>query len=286
MRQPSKRPSANGSSGFTLAEVVKQGRKLPNRAILHSVEGWGKTSFGAQAPRPIFLMTGREDGLLTLMKSGQLPDDIPHFPSPATNWFDFKQALHELLLNEHLYQTLVIDTINGAERLCHEHVCETQYQGDWGEKGFMAFAKGYDASIPHWLEMLAHLDKLRERKGMSVLCLCHTKVETFKNPEGPDFDRYQPAMHRKTWEQTHRWADMVLFGHFEVHVDQRKGANVTEKGKARDGQTRLLMTERRASWDAKNRHGLPEEIECGASPQEAWDNFMKALKMGPGSENK
>ncbi len=38
------------------------------------------------------------------------------------------------------------------------------------------------------------------------------------------------------------------------------------------------MTENHATYTAGNRFGLPQEIECGNSPQAAWTNFMEALK--------
>ena len=50
------------------------------------------------------------------------------------------------------------------------------------------------------------------------------------------------------------------------------------KGKAKGGNIRLAHTERSASWDAKNRHGMPSSFQLGNSAQDAWANFMQAKK--------
>jgi len=268
------RPNPPTGSEFNLEHVTKQARRLPNRVVLHALEGWGKTSFGAQTPDPIFLMTSKETGLWTLMDAGQLQENVAHFPRAAESWLDVNLAVSQLIVNEHPYKTLVLDTMNGAERLLHDDVCQKKFDGDWGERGFLGYDRGPRMAIPEWVELLKKLDRLRE-KGMSILLLCHTAVSNFKNPEGPDYDRFVPAVNKATWAETHKWADMVLFGNFETLVDTAKAKDT--KGKAKGGQTRLILTERHASYDAKNRHGLPPEIECGDTAEQAWANFVEAL---------
>ena len=133
--------------------------------------------------------------------------------------------------------------------------------------------QGFEVSLGDWRLLLNALDRLRETKRMAIVGLCHTRVVTFKNPEGADFDRYAPALHPKTWELTHRWADHVLFANFYMTVE-RDGV----RPKAFGGQERLLYTTRHAAYDAKNRAGLPEQIDMGDSGDEAWTNFFSALK--------
>ncbi len=250
-------------------------KALPDRIILYAAEKWGKTSFAAQFPEPLFLMTRGEDGLLTLIKSGRLPWTA-HFEEPVKDWSELKAVLNDLVVNADAYpqKTLVIDTLNGAERLCHEWVCRQKFDGEWGEKGFMAFHKGFDLAVGDWLELLQLLDEVRA-KGKTVVALCHARVEAYKNPEGPDYDRYQPDVHKKTWSATHKWADMILFGQFETFVNTK--APKDAKGKADGGQARMLFTERHAAYDAGNRHGLPPEVEMGGTPEEAYAAFAKAL---------
>lgn len=256
-----------------LAEVKQQGSKLPNRVLLHGVEGIGKTSFAASAPRPIFIMARGETGLETLIDHGRVVE-TPHFPEAQT-WEEVLGAVRSLITGTHDYRALVIDTLNGVERLCHEHVCRRDFGGDWGEHGFASYGKGAEVALADWRELLSLLDRLRAEKRMALLALAHTKVKTFKNPEGPDYDRYTVDMNEKTWGLTHKWSDVVLFANFLVETQKEKGSSRT---KGVGGQDRYLFTERHAAWDAKNRIGLPESITMGRSGAEAWANFIGAAR--------
>jgi hypothetical protein len=269
------RPPQPNSKKLSLADITGRGSGLPNRYVFHATEGNGKTSFAAQTPKPIFIQTRGETGLETLIDAGQLPE-VPHFPE-VQSWSEMLGAIDSLIHEDHEYKTLVIDTLNGAERLCHEHVCQRDFGSDWTERGFLGYGRGVELSLSDWRELLQRLDSLRLSKRMTIFCLCHTKVSTFKNPEGADYDRYSPDCNAKTWSLTHKWADAVLFGNFETVVDT---GGVSKKGKARGGQQRMLYTERHASYDAKNRLGLPPEIALGNSPAEAWANFTAAVRAG------
>ena len=250
--------------------VINGGSGKPSRTAIHGVEGSGKTSLGAKMPGAMFLMSRGETGLETLIDSGQLPP-TNHFPETMT-WTDAMSQLDWLLKAEHPHKTLVLDTLNGLERLCHEHVCQRDYAGQWGKQGFTSYMQGYEVALADWREMLTLLDKLREVRSLRIVALCHTKVAPFRNPEGADYDRYAPDMHAKTWSLTHKWADFVGFINFETVIDD-KGPRAKGKG----GQARILYTERHAAYDAKNRLGLPAEIDLGQSADEAWTNFTAAL---------
>lgn len=269
--------SPSASIPTDLADIISTPRRLPNRVSLHALEKWGKTSFAAMAPSPVFLCTRGEDGLDTLIANGLLPS-IPHFPTPAVDWLEVRMNVQRLIINDHSYKTLVLDTANGAERLCHEHVCRTQFDSDWGEKGFGGYGRGFKLAVKEWIDFIQLLEELRQKRQMAIILLFHTSVVKFANPEGADYDRYQPAVHAATWGETHKWCDMILFGAFETFVQmQSKSA---PKGKGTGGRTRILHTERTPAFDAGNRHNLPPEIELGDTPAEAWTRFTDALHNG------
>ena len=269
----STRPGSTRQPILSLADVSSSGSGLPNRYILHGVEKIGKTSFAAHAPSPVFLETSGETGLETLIDAGQLKA-TPHFPEIQT-WEQLLSVLETLTNEDHQYRTLVIDTLNGAERLCHEFVCQRDFGNDWGERGFAGYQRGFEVSLAEWRRFLAMLDTLRAQRNMSILTLCHTRITPFSNPEGADYDRYSPDMHRKTWGLCHKWADCVLFLNYETFVNEQDSK---KKGKASSTQSRVLYTERHAAYDAGNRLGLPPEIDMGSSGAEAWQNFINSLK--------
>ena len=260
---------------MSLSDVIQGSRRLPSRIVVHGQAGIGKTSFAAQAPKPFFLMSPGETGLHTLMDAG-LIGEIPNIE--VQEWEAVQAIIAELTATDHGHKTLVIDTLDGLEKLANDFVCRTKYGGDWGEKGFMSFHAGYRvvAEGP-WKELLASLDRLREKRSMSILPLAHTEVGTFRNPDGPDYDRYSPSMYKWAWKLTENWADAVLFAHRDVAIvtDKNKA-----KGKARGDAGRILLCELAGTHDAKNRLNLPAEIDMGTSAAEAWQNFIQAVKNG------
>lgn len=252
--------------------ISRAGSGLPSRLIVHGVEGIGKTTVGAYAPKPIFGMTNGETGLLSLIDNGLVPT-ADHFETAFRTWVELKNALNYLIIEPLGFRTFVLDTLNGAERLCFEHVCQARYGGNW--ESFTAYGRGPDVAQEEWISFLTILDRLRESQKMAVILLCHTKIKTFKNPEGDDYDRYTPDMHEKTWGLTAKWADIVLFANFETFAKKEKGAM---RAKGVSSGARLLYTQRTAAWDAKNRCNLPSEIPMGTAPEEGWKNLYNALK--------
>src|SRR4051794_26729271 len=117
----------------SLSDIRTGGSGLPNRYVIHAVEGFGKTSLGASTPRPVFIESREETGLEALINNGRLPE-TPRFP-PCPSWRDVNDAIDRLIEEDHPYRTLVMDTINGSERLNHEMVCTRDFGGDWGDRG-------------------------------------------------------------------------------------------------------------------------------------------------------
>ncbi|MBN2138178.1 MAG: ATP-binding protein [Sedimentisphaerales bacterium] len=246
---------------------------LPPKIALNCVEGWGKTSCGAYAPKPAILMARGETGYLTLLGTQSVPniDNVV-----VESWQSLLALLGDLASKESLpYKTLVLDAVGGFERLCHEYVCFRDFNGDWGEKGFTSYQQGYEVAVSDWLRMLALLDQVNA-KGVIILLLGHTQIRPFKNPMGPDFDRYIADIHHKTWAVTHKWVDAALFGTYLTVVDNvSKGRN--PKGKGIGGTQRILYTERRDSFDAKNRYGMPNEIDIPNDPSQIWSTIWSHI---------
>lgn len=251
--------------------ISRTGSGLPPRIIFHGVEGIGKTSWAACSHSPIFGMTAGETGLLTLIDAHRIqPAD--HFDE-FKSWSDLLNAILYLIKTPLPNRTFVLDTLNGAQAMCFQHVCTTRFRGR--PDLFAAFGKGPEVSQTEWAGFLALLDQLREKRDMAMIALCHTKVKSYHNPLGDDYDRFTPDMHDKIWGLSHKWSDMVLFGNFDVAA--RKDS-VLGRAKGSGGNRRTLLTERSAAWDAKNRYGLPRQIPLGNTAQEGWTNFAEAMQ--------
>ncbi len=265
------RSTKKGSRNGLLGKITSSTRNRPGLVVVHGVEGIGKTSLAAHAPGCVFIMPTGETGLETLIDAGRVPATA-HFPELHT-WADVLQACESLEDGQHDHRTLVIDTLNALERLCHEYVCEQHYGGDWGRTGFANYQQGFETSLAEWRRLLAVFDRLRDR-GMAILLLAHTVIRSHRNPDGADWDRFVPDLHHKTWAITNRAADVVLFANFADLVFE-DGSRMKAKGSDQD---RILHTVRTAAWDAKNRHGLADEIEMGSTAAEAWQAFADAMK--------
>lgn len=265
--------------------AIDPGKVPPDRLILNGVEGWGKTSFVSFAPKAAILMARGETGYPTLLKAGLVPS-IPAVE--LQTWAETLEQVDYLIQNPGQYATVALDALGGFERLCHEHVCRRDFDGDWGEKGFQAYMRGYDVSVSEWLLLLQRLDRLRAF-GTEIVILSHAKVKTFKNPDGPDYDRYSADCHDKTWGVTAKWADDILFGTFQTVVLDTSGkvASATTKGRKKGvgGDQRMIYTQRRASYDAKNRWGMPHEIEIPETPGDMWGTVHAYMKAGGKAED-
>jgi len=243
----------------------------PPRILLNAVEGWGKTTMGAYAPEPAFLMAQGETGYETLLGSNLVPSVGA---ARIDGWGDLLNVVPTLTS----YKTVVLDALGGFERLCHEFICARDFENDWGERGFTAYQKGYDVAITEWLKLLAGLDKLRDT-GVVIVILSHCRIKTFKNPLGADYDRYVSDVHDKTWAVTGKWSDAILFGNFfsAVETERSKKPEALKKGKGIGGAERVIYTERRDAFDAKNRYGMTETIDIPNDSTAVWSTIWNEI---------
>lgn len=252
-QKPQQAPAA--PSRMTLRNLVVGRQTRPLRVLMMGVEGIGKSTFGADAPAPIFL--GAEDGTAHL--------DVTRFPMPTT-WAEVLDAVRTLTDEEHSFRTLVVDTLDWAEPLLWAHICKRDSQPNIEAYGY---GKGYQAAIDEWRSFLAALERLRERRGLHVVLLAHSWIKSFKNPEGDDYDRWELKLHAKAGGLLKEWCDAVLFANYETFAE--KDAK-TKRVKGISTGARLIYTNRTAAYDAKNRFSLPESLPLN------WEDFFAAVQ--------
>jgi hypothetical protein len=213
--------------------------------------------------------------LLTLIRAGLVPES-DYIETP--DWKGLLELCDSLSKKKLPYRFLAYDALSGFETMCQEHVCQESYRGDWSEKGFQSYQSGYKQSANEWLRFVTALDRIK-KAGVNIILLAHTVIRTFKNPSGPDFDKYAVDLHEKVWGLTHKWADAILFGKFQTAVVTDKRHNTAmDKGKGVGDTTRLIHTERRDAWDAGNRFSMPEEITI---PDKAIESFEAIFQHIP-----
>jgi len=129
--------------------------------------------------------------------------------------------------------------------VCDEGKVETieQYAGGYG--------KGYVRALDLWRTLLKELSLLNDK--MHVLLIGHAQIKSFQDPELPTaYDRYQLKINDKAAALVREAADAVLFARFETELVKTNG-----KTRAYGEGNRIMYTESRPGWDAKNRFNLP-----------------------------
>lgn len=217
----------------------------PQKVVIYGPEGIGKSTFAAQFPKPLFIDT---EGSTSHLEVDRL--------SRPTSWQMLKQYIKDLKGDTMGYHTLVIDTADWAERLCEEAVCQSN--GKVGIEDF-GYGKGYTYVKEEFGRLLDSLSDLIDA-GMNVVLTAHSIIRKFELPEETGaYDRYELKLGQKAGNQcaalAKEWADMVLFVNYKEIVITTK-----DNKKKVSGGKRVMYAAHNPCWDAKNRHGLAEEL--------------------------
>lgn len=217
----------------------------PQKVVIYGPEGIGKSTFAAQFPKPLFIDTEGSTSHL----------EVDRLPRP-TSWQMLKQYIKDLKSDTMGYHTLVIDTADWAERLCEEAICQSN--GKVGIEDF-GYGKGYTYVKEEFGRLLDSLSDLIDA-GMNVVLTAHSIIRKFELPEETGaYDRYELKLGQKAGNQcaalAKEWADMVLFVNYKEIVITTK-----DNKKKVSGGKRVMYTAHNPCWDAKNRHGLAEEL--------------------------
>lgn len=216
------------------------------KVVIYGPEGIGKSTFASQFPDPLFIDT--EGSTKTI--------DVKRFPKP-TSWEMLNNEVREVI-NSKPCKTLVIDTIDWAEQMCIESICNAHQK-----KGIEDF--GYGNGYVYEKEEFSRFLNLLEdavNAGINVVLTAHAQMRKFEQPdELGAYDRWELKLGKKTSSQISplikEWADMVLFANYKTYA-----VAVDDKGKKfkAQGGERVMYTSHHPCWDAKNRFNLPPEM--------------------------
>ncbi len=229
----------------------------PQKVVIYGCEGIGKTTLASRFPDPIIIDT---EGGSTHMDVRRI---VPQ------NWSELLHIVREVALQK-VCKTIVLDTADWAEQSAITHICEVNKKSGIEEFGY---GKGYTYVAEEMGKLLAEFDSCIAC-GINVVITAHAKMRKFEQPdEMGAYDRWELKLSKQSAPLIKEWADMVLFCNYKTFaVDDGNGHK-----KAKGGQ-RVIYTSHHPCWDAKNRHGLPEQIEMD------YDKWLAPIFGGKNAE--
>lgn len=222
--------------------------QVPDLMILYGVEGVGKTTFASKAPDPLF--ADIEDGSKRV--DAKRIGDFTSLP-------EFWQFLNWFYEGTHDHKTLVIDSLSKFEQWAWAQTCHENGGCESIEDVGGGFQKGYIIALKQWNLLFEGLKRIQQKRKTNIIMLAHADVKTFTDPAtNSAYDRYQIKLHKVAAAFMRERVDFIGFANYNTFT---KGKENQAKHKAFGDSKRRLFTERRPSWDAKNRLGLPLEID-------------------------
>lgn len=216
-------------------------KKFP-RIFIYGVPGIGKTTYAAKFPKPVFICT--EDG------AGEL--EIDRFPI-VQNLDQFTAHLNSVAKGEHDYKTLVIDSVDWLQGIIFDKVAEESGKPSFAD---IPYGKGFDAAVEKIGTITDTLDTIMYTRHMSIVLVGHSTVKTYNNPDGENYDRYQPDLHQKILAPIVEWADLVGFVNYDIYTKKDSSGDI----KAQGSGARTLYLEQRPAYVAKNRYHISEPL--------------------------
>lgn len=266
--------------GKTLGKLgIVSGRRLdmPLRMFIYGPGGAGKTTFAASAPDPIFLCVEEGSGQFDVRRVNFEPDGATERTQPR-DWNEIVSAVESIATEDTGARTFVLDGMDQADVLCQEHVLRGSKWGTIQEYSG-GYGRGESSALQVWRALFRRIEEIWTRRRMNIVLLGHSKVKRFNNPEGPEFERYQPSLTDHPQGNVAGfvlgWSDITGFARYETLTAEQGKGRIIGIG----DDKRLLHLHRAAAWDAKCRpFGVPSTL---ALPYDRpFDTLMAAIKDG------
>ena len=253
---------------ISLASIKTGITANPPVITIHSDEGIGKSTFAAYGPNPIFIPTENSLGNL----------DVASFPL-AKSYEDVMDSIMSLLTEPHNYKCAVFDTLDWFEPLVWNYLIRSQ---PVNEKGVAVknvedygYGKGYKLAIDYWNDFIALTDRLRFEKDMMIIYIIHSVIRKVTPPDTDSYDCYMPKLQdaEKTSakDKIVEHSDVVLFANWRTALASEKLGFGASRNRAVGSGERIVYTEARPAWSAKNRYSLPAQIQIkDTNWQDVW----------------
>jgi AAA domain len=246
-------------------EVIRGKQPRPRRVLLYGPPGVGKTTWASKAPDPLFVDIEGGCNDLDVARTKQIVE-----------WQKLGSTLRELLTDGGPYKTIVLDSIDWAEKLLHQQLCrEGGVQDHELVKVNGGYGAGYTMAAARISSLLKMFDAIQAKHGWTVVMLGHAKSQRIDDPERQSYTQWQLDLHDKAAAVVREWCDEMFFATTDIAIQE-----VDAKGKdagraiAKGGKKRWIRAVGSPAVAAKNRLGITTDL-----PLE-WSAYQK---FWPGS---
>ena len=214
----------------------------PVKTVIYGTEGVGKSTLASKFPEPLFID----------VEGGTSQLDIRRV-EVNSSWEDLLSTVTEVMRNPQICRTLVLDTADAAESLCVQYILKKYNQKSIESFGY---GKGYTILGEEWAHLMTAFDACID-KGINVTLITHARQRKIELPDQAGaFDHWEMKVSKQVAPLLKEWADLLLFCNYKTFV-----ISTDSNSKKATGGKRVIYTSHNPVYDAKNRYGLPEELD-------------------------
>jgi hypothetical protein len=176
--------------------------------LLYGPQGVGKTTWASKAPDPLFLDIERGSDDLDVARTPQID-----------SWEGLGSTLKRLLDDGGEWKTLVLDSVDWAEKLLHQKLCrEAGVQEHELVKIQGGYGSGYTMAAARISSMLKMFDAIQKKHGWIIVLLGHTKSQRIDDPQRASYTQWQLNLHEKAAAPVREWVDEMFFAQTDVSI--------------------------------------------------------------------
>ena len=149
-------------------EIIKGVIPCAKKVVVYGPEGIGKSTFASKFPDPVFIDT---EGSTNSMDVARLPK--------ATSWQNLLDQVDYIRTHPDVCKTLVVDTIDWAESMCIQFICDKHRKSGIEDFGY---GNGYTYVKEEIGRFLNRLSEVVEA-GVNVVLTAHAQIRKFEKPD-------------------------------------------------------------------------------------------------------
>ena len=247
---------------MALDYLVTKNEEHPKKIVVHALGGVGKSTFGVHAAKDNkgLIILG-EDGIDEIKDADGIPRVAPTVwdystiqaerdAEIASGVKSFKGVLKDLMVEDHKFGSLTIDTLDAFMPRLDAWVVKNNYAGDF--KKADAYKTKYNDYVREMNAVLLAFDYLNKKRNMEIIVLVHSVVNNHRDPSSEAWKRWElnlPGGDKTSLgAMVYDWATTVLYGAYDIQGDNKT-------------TDRVAYTKWTPTYDAKDHLGLPDKIK-------------------------